>query len=46
MEIKDKYISEHDNNVKPDHKKVIISDEAYALIEIIQDLISRMGVKK
>lgn len=38
MRIIDKYISNAENSKKPDSTKVVISDEAFAFVEVISDL--------
>jgi len=42
MEFKDKYISNKENSVKPDAKKMVLSDDAYAISEMINVLIQRI----
>ena len=42
MEFTDKYISEKENTEKPDVKKVLISNDAFALGDIIQQLINKI----
>ena len=42
MEFADKYISEKENADKPDLTKVLISNDAYAVSEMIDKLIKQM----
>lgn len=38
MRLKEKYISNSENNKKPDAKKTILTDDAYAICELIENL--------
>ena len=38
MNLKDKYISETEQSTKPDAKRVTITDEAFAIGELLEDL--------
>ena len=42
MEFTDKYISSQENIEKPDAKKTCISNDAYAIGEIIQELLKEI----
>jgi hypothetical protein len=42
MEFTEKYISAKENSLKPDPKKVLISDDAFAIGEVIDSLIRRI----
>lgn len=46
MDFKAKYISEKEDKEKPDSKKIVLGNEAYAICELIDDLISKLGVMK
>ena len=41
MEFKEKYISFTENSVKPDPKKITLSDDAYAISELLDALIKK-----
>ena len=40
----DKYISEAENTKAPDEKKVVITNEAFAIVDAIDSLIERLKV--
>jgi hypothetical protein len=42
MNFEDKYISTAENAVKPDAKKIVLSNDAYAQIEILDVLIEKL----
>jgi len=42
MKLKEKYISKTENDKKPDIKKIILSDDAYAICEFIEMLIVKI----
>lgn len=42
MQFKDKYISTTENAEKPDAKKTILSDDAYAIGELIEILTNKL----
>ena len=42
MEFADKYISEKENKSNPDVKKIILSNDAYAVGEMLQNLINKL----
>lgn len=45
MDFEEKYIAISEETVKPDETKITISDEAYAIGEMIQKLIMRLSLK-
>lgn len=38
MKLKDKYISNADNEINPDSKKIVLPDDAYAVIEYLNEI--------
>lgn len=42
MKFSDKYISEKENAENPDIKKIILSNDAYAIGEMIDELIKKV----
>jgi len=46
MDFKAKYISDKENKEKPDEKRILITNEAFAVCEMLEELMSRMGVNR
>ena len=42
MSFKSRYISTSENKINPDPKKIILSDDAYAIVEQLEAIRARM----
>ncbi|KKK84605.1 hypothetical protein LCGC14_2781660 [marine sediment metagenome] len=46
MEFKKRYISFTENSVKADPKKIVISDDAYAISELLDELVKNQEASR
>lgn len=44
MRFEEKYISQKESDTKPNAKRILITDEAFAIGEIIQIVVDKLGV--
>lgn len=42
MELTEKYISEKENLEKPDAKRVLVSNDAFSIVDAVQQLINKL----
>jgi len=42
MNFKEKYISDKENSLKEDLSRIVVSNEAYAIMDVINELINKI----